>query len=593
MASGNEVKVVFTGDTSNLFDAADKVEARMRSVASEAEKFQGQTAGASRASTKLRDEFTNVTASAQRVSRDFQLAPKVLEARAATEQLANAFEAVGNNIKPGIGEFTRFVGMIGPAGLAIATIGGVAIGATKLITDQIRINAEARLKTEEKIVKALNKQYLEAQKINQAIAESRRTTEAQIGFDKTYGEKAPASRADQQRQLQRLEAEIDRLTNRNLLGVAAGDGAGNIARTDQLKLASERRNELLKLQAANQSKPSDQWNTYGQRLADRQAAEKEAQDKLNQSIAEGRRRVEEYGRAWRSVADNLIVSTSDNPFVRLFAEGEQSIIRLREQTKGLSQDLRQQFEQMQAQQNALAVFSQRVDSAFTAQGFRDMADRFRNGGPSGSMRLADAMSANTNADAARLQNFRETAERLRRANLPVTFGINDQARLDHIRRRVQLEDKLRGEDGQMTAQERLDRQLGLANSFRPGNDRERGVIDQRILSIAATVNPNDLRADQREAIAKAAENQATRVEKREQEAMISAQNREGYLKSINERLGVLNEAAGKTGLKGVETLITVKDETEAGVSSQTRQGTASDVNTRYPVEVGFFGGSNR
>src|SRR5690606_6022354 len=199
----------------------------------------------------------------------------------------------------------------------------------------------------------------------------------------------------------------------------------------------------------------------------------------------------------------------------------------------------------------------------------------------------DAMRPNTDRAARELQGYQDAAARLRGAGLPVTFAVNEQARQEYIDRRRRLEGQFGDAEAGISAQERLDRRLNVLQGFRPRNADEQSILDARILGIAGGFNPSELRGDQRNAIASAAERQAEREARQNDEALKSHRQREQYLKEIRDRIDGLSNAALSGGIRAVDAQITVRDETSEGIDVKTlRQPEPSDVALSY----GTFGG---
>src|SRR5690606_5672782 len=223
---------------------------------------------------------------------------------------------------------------------------------------------------------------------------------------------------------------------------------------------------------------------------------------------------------------------------------------------------------IQAQQrfNAQQLFGAQVDSALRAFGLRETADRFRND-PGERNRLRQTS----------LDRYVADFERTRSAR---NVQANEEY-INRVRRSI-------GADENLSAQERLDRQLNILNGFRPKSAAEQAILDNKILGIAGGLNPSELRGDQRNAIASAAERQAEREARSQAEAIKTAQESAGYLKNINDYVNTLKGTAEKGGINAVNRLLVeVKDETESGVNVRNlRQPSPSDVEATY----GLFSG---
>lgn len=371
------------------------------------------------------------------------------------------------------------------------------------------------------------------------------------------------------------------------------------------KALSDPKTPLSQLRSMRDSAPTE--------IADPKKAA-EFVDKIDEvikaSIEKGRERVKDLGKTYRTVFDSLTVAANqENPFVKLFVEGENALRSLREQTRGLSEDLRRQFEQMQVQQNSLALFKQRIDTAFTAFDLREEANRFR-ATPQSDTRVAkEQFDRIVAANIARgqmyqfggtfgsfLANRAGGADRLSDTQLRDIYetallgsaspGLNTQSLISALARNRNanpLEN--------LSAQQRLDRQIGLLDQFTPRSAGERSVIDSRIIGLGRGLNPEELRADQRERIAAAMERQAEREERRQQESL----DIQREMLAVNQRIAENQERllgiAETGGDRAVDILI--KDETDSGltVTRNPARPRNSDTQQNYNLDiVGNFGG---
>src|SRR5690606_35310013 len=89
------------------------------------------------------------------------------------------------------------------------------------------------------------------------------------------------------------------------------------------------------------------------------------------------------------------------------------------------------------------LFNARVDSAMNALEWKEVAERFRSGGQAGiNTQLANTLRTNADRSERELQGYRDAATRLRQAGRPVTFAVNEQARMEYIARRRSFADRL-------------------------------------------------------------------------------------------------------------------------------------------------------
>lgn len=292
--------------------------------------------------------------------------------------------------------------------------------------------------------------------------------------------------------------------------------------------------------------------------------------KFAESQEQGRKKVEELGKTWRETMTQIAGQTnSDNPFVRIFLDSQKAIDDLKEKLKGLPQDMQAAALASQREFNANQLFGARADNVLGSLDLRDLAARFRD-------------------DSAQRRAFGQAGINLSIADLNRTGGLagrNAEAIIENLQRRQRLIDSIQGD----TPEQRLDRQFAALNRLDPSNSAERAIIDQRIVRLAVGLDPNSLRGDQREQIARAAERQAEREERRFQEALDVQQKQLAMLERIAGVTSDLNDVARREGLAGVENAlnITVRDETSDGAEVRAQPRRASARSTQILYEEQF------
>lgn len=328
-------------------------------------------------------------------------------------------------------------------------------------------------------------------------------------------------------------------------------------------------------------------------------------------VDKGIEKAKELTKIYRGVFEDLTIAVNaENPFVKFAVEGDKAFRLLREQTRGLSDDLRQQAEVMLKQQNDLALFRLRVSTVFSAFDLREQAQAFRStpqadqlvqkrqfdqivaanvnrgnrfqfGGTIGSFLANQAGGIGNLTDEQKRQVFETSLFQASSSGLNQASLVSSLAR---SRNANPLEN--------LSAQERLDRQFGLLGNFQARNPQEQGEIDSRITSIAGRLNPEEIRADQREKIAAAFERQAERTERRQQEALDVAKKQLTVNERILDNQERLLKVAERQGVRGVEVL--VRDETGGSVRIDGSRPTQDDVRETYDFGgFGLGGGSNR
>lgn len=356
----------------------------------------------------------------------------------------------------------------------------------------------------------------------------------------------------------------------------------------QISSVSELRDLAKQVFDARNLLSFDQWRAVSQ----------EIQRAIAESVDAGRKKVAELTEGYRNLFDSILQrSNSGNPFVAMYSEGEKALESFRQKTVGLDADLRAQGEALIRQQQQLARYGLRIDTAFAALDLREDARRFR------STPQADQLVAKAVFD-------RIVAGNIGRDQLGGTFGsfladsVGGAENLSDVQRRSIFEVALLGNASSglnrgslasvlarerlanplenLSAQERLDRQLQLLEGFRPRSAEEMAVADTRLIGLSRGLNPEELRADQREKIASALERQAERTERREQEALDVQKQMLRFSESIDANQKRLLAIAERGGIQGVEAAITIRDETAAGVDVS-RRGSPGDVAARYDL----------
>jgi hypothetical protein len=103
-----------------------------------------------------------------------------------------------------------------------------------------------------------------------------------------------------------------------------------------------------------------------------------AQKKFNQSIEQGNKKIEDIRKNVTGLFSDLIVkSNSENPFVKIFSETESLIKKVREETRGLSQDIQDAALKQVNLINNKELFGARIDSTLSALDLRNQAKDFR------------------------------------------------------------------------------------------------------------------------------------------------------------------------------------------------------------------------
>lgn len=265
---------------------------------------------------------------------------------------------------------------------------------------------------------------------------------------------------------------------------------------------------------------------------------------IDELVTAGKARVVELERTINNLVSGVAQTRgSDNPFVKLFSDGEAAIENMRRSTRGLSKELADVIENQIKANNRKALLSARFDNALGATDLRADADRFR--------------SANDN----------------------------------DMRRRIAAAEAsgyFRNTDGlfrpEKTARERLDDQLATIDRVRRSanfGDAEtaRALADRKIIALTASLDPATLSKSQREEAAAAREREAKRLTDNEANAEKDRKETLELQKKISDSLADLAKKADKEGIEGI---IRIVDETGGKVETRLgKRAGESDVKKYY------------
>lgn len=295
-------------------------------------------------------------------------------------------------------------------GVGIVAIGAAlaaglsAILTARAVSKEILKNAQDRLKAEEAIVAALNKQALIRVDFNKRLSTeaedrnfSRFVETAGSGDLRFAGDRLKRERdtilKDADARIKEEVAFLDRIGNT--------DPAFAKKLLDKAGLNEQQTKELAKLedqistieariddikQKSIQSSADLVRGIQERQLADFRAAQK-AQAELDKQLAEQRKKAieeaikkaEEFANRVKAATKEIVgifSRTTENPFVKIFLDGEAALERMREATKGFGTELQNRLAQMIQAQGATKTFIQQMDNALKSLNLRTEADRF-------------------------------------------------------------------------------------------------------------------------------------------------------------------------------------------------------------------------
>lgn len=457
---------------------------------------------------------------------------------------------------PGAGEASAALGALEGLGVAasaafLAVAGSVAVAGYAAVkwSESVREEAKKQLDREEALQGAINKRILAGQAIVANYKEQTAALERQSALQDFIAKASVSSITARLALTEKLlELTKDPRYAAEGLELQKGKSAARANETQRLNEDFNARNELFKQQ---------------------QKQEREAEQRRLEGVQKGLELAKKTGDAWKEAFAGIAEREgAHNPFVKIYSDGETALKTFREQTKGLSQDLREQGEVALRNQQALSLFSARVDSAMTAASLRDEARRLRE----------DPNAAEKRATALAKFDARRKAEEASGLYRNPLYQDIDRALI------AQSEDR-------ESAADRFDRQARKLRSFGGVSDEEKALIDSRLIGLSKGVDPKDLRDDQREQVAKALERQAERTERREIDAMQLRQKTYEVQKDLAGYLKRYFDTAQKEGIKGVDTLIRIQNESDAQVEAREAVRRPTPEDTRRTYDLGLSTGS--
>lgn len=341
---------------------------------------------------------------------------------------------------------------------------------------------------------------------------------------------------------------------------------------------------------------------------DRNALVLDFQKAIDESVKAGKAKITELGKTTDDFFKGLFaIAGADNPFVKIFTDGEQAIEKTRIATAALSKDLQDAALKMTEQANGLSLFKARLDTALDASDLKAGAEAFRKQlVPTADDfdRVFKAFSAKAAEEPLQFARTAEGGFTQFRANPFVTFDTNQLINPDGtlgeqgtIRRDIRETlftafdaNILVGPDGtlgpqgtirrertfnelsdlekqklvqqfatpskeDLAARERLDRQLDVIRSIKPEDEEQRRAADRKIIGITQGLSPESLTAAERDAAAAAREREAVRLQSSEQDALNDRKEALVLQRAIDKNMRELNERAKKEGLKGIIRII--------------------------------------
>jgi hypothetical protein len=466
---------------------------------------------------------------------------------------------------PGAAQATAGVeaaALLGVSTAALATLAAAAaaIAAAKVGSEYIRDQAEKRLRIEEGIAAAMNKQALTTREIGANLEKQLQMAASDRQFSRFLGSSSISD-------LERRFTDIKRLQD-----LSPNTQRGPNGEPVESEQSIQRRKELLAIEEQIAKLRERSTTSADQAFAQRfenwkkaQADAAEAAKRFAESVKAGEEKVKELGQVYRRTFEDIARrANADNPFVQVFMDADESLRRLRENLRGLPKELQDLATRAQQAISSRQLFEARLENAMQVFDLREVVQRFRDDTPD-------------RRNFAQNRLDREIEEFERRRSLGVI--MNDEAQQESFRRRQRLIEQRFPTDSPSA---RLDRLLESMDRIRPEDSSQQAILDMRVVRSASAIDPSQIRGDQRERIAAAAERSAEREERRFREALDVQKQMLRFSESIDANQKRLLAIAERGGIQGVEAAITIRDETAAGVDVL-RRGSPGDVAARYDL----------
>lgn len=428
------------------------------------------------------------------------------------------------------------------AATAVA-VGGIAAAGYAVVkwSESVRSEAERRLKVEEMIAAAGNKQVLQSKE----LLANYRQTQANAARARSFNDYLNNSSVEELRNGFELRERM----------IGFSPETTGLSQQETASITER----IRALQAGSTANADAAFSANWENWKKRQAAEVERAQRFAEDVKKGQEMVKNVGQTWRSTFTDLErQANSENPFVKVFFDAGAEMDKLRERLRGLPAEMQAAAIASQQTFNARQLFGARLDNTMSVFDLRELAASYRD----------DSAQRRAFAQGGLDRQIAGDSQRI------AMGGVNTQAILEYQQFRQKFIDRqFQGE----TPADKLDRQIAALDRINPQNSGEQALLDQRILRTASGIDPASINSGTRERLAQIADRAADREENRFQEALAVQKQMAASLKKISGEEQKLSGDVAKNGSGVID--IRIKNEAE-GVAAEARP-TQDDVSRTF------------
>lgn len=463
--------------------------------------------------------------------------------------------------------------------LTFGAIAAAGYGIVK-VTQNIREEAERQLRVQEQIAGAVNNQILSQKQGLENYERLLKTAADDRAFSRRLQDNSlddlKRERATLEQLIKLTPATLPVLENGKVISKPNEDFERLTQRGANLNAQIEQTG-FNNRKAANDSfnQRFDDFRKNQESAIESEKRLAEANKKRLEDVEKGKAKVIELGRTYESVYDSLYQKVNAaNPFTLLFGEGEKAAKSLRETTRGLSGDVVSTFERMEAKAQSFKLLELKTANSLAALDLRQDASNFRNP-----------------FDGEKQKKEQEEFVKNFLRNNPNYLFLQNKNVLDDTERQNILKRFAPSALNEKPADrfnEFLTQKADLL--YKPNQSLEQQTVsDKKFIGLTSGANPLDLSKDLRERAAMAREREADRSSKLEEDAKKERADDRKIRERLIKVLEKLDKTAEKGGLKAIESVVRIVDDTKGAVQLESSPS-RSDVSSFYDPDF-HFGGS--